>query len=167
MKKVRAFTDGSAYWKTGYAGYGAYIEYEDGSTKELSKGYYQSKIGRMESMALLAVLNEVEDGVDLTVYSDATYVVKMFTEGRLFKAVEKMYVGTANSDIWKQIVDRLVELENLKFTILHVKGHQKEDNELSLGNKIADALADYKSHEVYEKDIPDEIWEKVKSNKGK
>jgi hypothetical protein len=54
----------------------------------------------------------------------------------------------------------------LTVNIEHIKGHQQVSDELTAGNNVADELADYKCHEVYHKDLPDNIWEKVKSNKN-
>ena len=167
MIKVQAFTDGSAYWKTGCGGFGCYIKYEKGDVQTINQGFTQTKIGRMELLAVIRVLEAMTDeDIDLTIYSDSEYVVKSINEGRLEKWLEKDFVGTANSDLWERFIDALCDKPNTKFEIKHIRGHQKVVDELTEGNNKADELADYRQFDTRTKDIPDEIWEKVKSNKN-
>jgi len=167
MKKVRAFTDGSAYWKIGKGGYGAYIEFPD-SQVELSGGFIQTKTGRMEMMALLRTIEAMpNEPLLLTVFSDSEYVVKTFDNemARLQKWINKDFIGVKNADLWNKIIDAFLDKPDMRFQIYHIRGHQKIENDLQEGNAIADALADYKSHDSYDKDMSDEEWSKNKSNK--
>jgi len=89
VRELVAYTDGSAVVSgkdKGKGGFGACIcEGEDFFYK--SVGYFPTKIGRMELMALLFTLQYSDKltchSVKLQVYSDSQYVVKSFTDKRL------------------------------------------------------------------------------------
>jgi len=148
MEKIRAWTDGSCYWKIRKGGWGAYIECDD-SSFELSGGYNDTTISRMEIRAVLEVLKWLPyEKCALIVYSDSEYVVKSFVEGRLWRWLEKDFIGVKNDDLWKEVVELLC-VKDVDLNIEHVRGHQKLDSEHGIKNAIADALAQYDSHEVY------------------
>lgn len=180
MRRVAAYTDGSANWRNGLGGFGAFIKFDDGSEDALSEGFSQTKTGRMEIMAVLETIRLVPIECHLTVHSDSEYVVKSFNEGRLKRWIFTGFSGgVKNSDLWKQVHRELMK-KNINFHIHHVKGHRTlieadEDGFLSdedlktnidiEGNFYADALADYKQFTDRKKDISDEVWAYERSNK--
>lgn len=167
MSSIVAYTDGSANWRNGLGGYGAYIKYPDGSDHPISEGLSQTKTGRAEIRAVLAVLRHVPYKSKLHIHSDSEYVVKAFLEDRTSRWLERDFVGIKNSDLWLDVLDEIWG-KGIEFSIEHIKGHQKVTCKHTEGNFYADGLADYKNFEDYErlKDISDEDWAVQKSNKG-
>lgn len=165
--RYTAYTDGSSYWKTGEGGFGCYIKYYPNQEHIISEGFSNTKTGRMEIMALLNVLEFVSNECELIVYSDSQYVVNSINEGWLFNWYENDFNNCKkNSDLWRKIIDVLLN-KDIDLTIYHIKGHQKIVDVHTEGNNVADELADYKQFSDRNKDLPDYIWEKVKSNKTK
>lgn len=161
MSSVTIFTDGSCYYKTGEGGIGVFMEFDDGKRHLISKGFRNTKTGRME---LLAVINALmvlgrDKLYDVFVFSDSEYVVKSFTENRIDVWLNKDFDGVANSDLWVELLD-LVFGDNINsFNIKHVKGHCKIVDKKTYGNNVADLLADYKMFSHRETDMSDEEWE--------
>lgn len=129
MKKVTAYTDGSSLGNPGPGGYGAILQFTDaeGTTheKELSRGYEVTTNNRMEIMGVLAVLEALNEPVDITITTDSQYVAKAFSEHWLdswkkrgWKKADKKPV--LNVDLWKQ-VDELRKPH--KVTLVWTKGH--------------------------------------------
>ena len=168
--KITAFTDGSAVASgknKGLGGFGAVI-CEGEKERYFSKGYSNTKTGRMEIMALLCVLNLVSDNVSLLVYSDSQYVVNAFNKFWLKKWQKENWIKSTgeevkNKDLWKKIQIQLDLKPNLRLIMQHIKGHQIDKAQKSeranlltdpiiRGNAKADLLADYKRHKKYTKD---------------
>lgn len=149
---LKAYCDGSCYYKTKQGGAGVYITCGD---KEwfISEGYCPTTISRMEMMAVLKAIEFTETG-RIDVYSDSEYVVKSFTEGRLKKWAVSNFIGIKNSDLWLKIIDSLNKRPELNFNIHHIRGHQKDlTNDHAFGNSVADILANYKNFKIYKKDL--------------
>ena len=86
MKEVKIFTDGAARGNpNGPGGYGAILEYTDSAgrlhKKEISKGYVRTTNNRMEIMAAIAGLEELNQPCSVTLYSDSRYLVDTFEKG--------------------------------------------------------------------------------------
>lgn len=66
------------------------------------------------------------------------------------------YAGPVkNRDLWEKVLTELNRTEKVLKSYVHVKGHQDNlDNEIVLGNNVADYLASYKNQNGYELDIP-------------
>ncbi len=78
--KVIIYTDGAARGNPdGPGGYGAILQYTDPKgqlhEKEVSAGYQKTTNNRMELMAVIAGLSELNRPCEVTVYSDSKYVV--------------------------------------------------------------------------------------------
>lgn len=157
--EIIVFTDGSASVKTKQGGFGVFFAHP--ITKTIAKGFHPTKIGRMESMALLYAIMEVDKSFDgtLTIYSDSQYVVNSINMGWARRWKEEGWFGRKNVDIWRGILHEIDERPNMTLNLKHLKGHQKDiDDPLIFGNNVADRLADYKSHKNYIQEHP-ETWE--------
>lgn len=169
MKKIVAYTDGSAVVvgpKKGQGGFGTYFPDLFGKKKGFSKGYSNTKTGRMEVTALLyaimAMPMKSEEKIILRVYSDSMYVVKTFTEKRLKRWVDNNWISYGaeikNVDLWRAVLFHLDSRPFLALDMVHIKSHQveKEKNPVEkarllqdpniIGNMMADRLADYNRH---------------------
>lgn len=169
MKQIVAYTDGSAVASgklKGHGGFGTYFPNLFGEKKAFSKGYLDTKTGRMEIMALIYAVKAIpkDYNCELIVYSDSQYVVKSFTEKRLENWVANGWKSygqdIANVDLWKVLLDSLNERSGLKLNMKWIKSHQIDKlkkcevnrraemllDENILGNAIADILADHKRH---------------------
>lgn len=163
MDNIVAYTDGSAVVQgefAGYGGYGVYFPNLFGEQKALSKGYTNTKTGRMEVSALLCAIKQMPLDYEgkLTVYSDSQYVVKTFTEDRWIKWKRNNWKGIKNVDLWEKVIHELM-LRPMSLGMVWQKGHvvdkypsrRKELLQCQniRGNYIADKLADYKRHSNY------------------
>lgn len=157
--EIIVFTDGSASIKTLQGGFGVFFAHP--VVKTISKGFHPTKIGRMESMALLYAIREVDESFTgtLRVYSDSQYVVNSINMGWARRWQREGWFGRKNIDIWKAILNELDNRKYMTLQMVHLKGHQKDiDNPLVFGNNVADKLADYKKHTEYIQEYP-ETWE--------
>lgn len=129
MKKVEAFTDGSSLGNPGPGGYGAILRFTDSigkvHEKELSEGFSRTTNGRMEIMGVIAVLEALKEPCDVTITSDAQYVVNAFEKHWIdswkkngWKKSNKKPV--LNVDLWKK-VDKLRLTHKVKLN--WIKGH--------------------------------------------
>ena len=174
MKTIVAYTDGSAVIvgpNKGQGGFGTYFPDLFGVKKGYSKGYENTKTGRMEVTALYYAIKAMplksEEKIVLRVFSDSQYVVKTFTENRLQKWIANNWIsyGSAikNVDLWKAIIEERNKRDFLILNMVHIKSHQveKEKNPETkkllmqdpniIGNMMADRLADYKRHKQLNK----------------
>lgn len=169
MKEIFAYTDGSAVVtgkNKGKAGFGVYFPDLFGEEKAYSLGFKNGKTGQMEVMALLYAIKAMPEdcsNIKLIVYSDSEYVVKTFTEKRLYKWIDNGWRNSSgvvkNLELWKQVNHELM-MKNPVFEMRHIKSHQLDRvkksepyNRMALladphirGNAIADRLANYKRH---------------------
>lgn len=135
---IVVFTDGGSINNPGPGGYGLVIE-EAGKRREMSGGFRYTTNNRMEMMAALVALKELQHcGKKIVLYSDSSYLVNGITKGW----VRKWRLGgwrksdgkpVLNSDLWKELL-RLQESMEVSFR--WVKGHA--GNEL---NERCDQLA--------------------------
>jgi ribonuclease HI len=84
-----------------------------------------SSSARMELAAVCAVVQHCYkyNGVELTIYSDAEYIVKSFKLGWVFDWMKAGFPNTKNLDIWKDILRGIQSRHISSFQIHHVKGH--------------------------------------------
>lgn len=126
---VDIYTDGSARGNpNGPGGYGAITEYVDSKgqlhTKEYSQGYQLTTNNRMELMAAIAALKDLNRPCDVTLYSDSKYLVDAFNQHWIdgwrkknFKDGQSMRL---NYDLWLRL-DELNRTHKIEF--VWVKGH--------------------------------------------
>ena len=169
MKKIIAYTDGSAVASgklKGHGGFGTFFPDLFGSKKAFSAGYLVTKTGRMELIALIYAIKAIPKSTEcrLEVYSDSQYVVKSFTEGRLKRWASNNWMSyekeIANVDLWKVVIRELKDRPKMVLKMNWIKAHQvdklkkkqiEEKKELLkdphiVGNLVADKLADHKRH---------------------
>ena len=169
MEKVIAYTDGSAVASgnlKGNGGFGTFFPNLFGKKVAYSKGYLNTKTGRMEQVALLYAIKAIPKDYEcvLEVYSDSQYVVKTFTENRLSKWIRNNWMSydkpIANVDLWKKIKEELDSRKKMRLKMVWIKAHQLDKLKKSekskrmellsdphvAGNAVADSLADHKRH---------------------
>ncbi len=114
------YTDGSARGNPGPGGYGAILQWGK-AVKEISQGYRRTTNNRMELMAVIAALQQLNrDGLDVTIYSDSAYVVNAIEKGWLFGWEKKGFKDKKNPDLWRQFL-QLYKKNRIRF--VWVKGH--------------------------------------------
>lgn len=160
MRSVKIWTDGSATIKEDRkGGSGVYMKWDDGLEVMLSKGWRYTKTGRAEIHAFLLALKHLDnEPTSATFYMDSEYVMKSVLE-YMPAWLENNWMGSAgpvkNKDLWLQVLNELDRTSEVLKTYVHVKGHQdRMDDETAFGNSVADYLANYKTQEKWEDDVP-------------
>lgn len=160
MRNVKIWTDGSATIKEDRkGGSGVYMKWDDGLEVMLSKGWRYTKTGRAEIHAFLLALKHLDNKpTSATFYMDSEYVMKSVIE-YMPAWLKNNWMGSAgpvkNKDLWLQVLNELDRTPEVLKTYVHVKGHQdRMDDETAFGNSIADYLANYKTQEKWEDDVP-------------
>src|SRR5688572_29584767 len=118
---VIIYTDGASRGNPGPGGFGVVLI--GGSyKKEISRGYRLTTNNRMELMAVIAALEALKkSGLELTIYSDSSYVVKAVEEGWLKNWIRTDFKGgKKNKDLWMRY-DHLSSAHKVHFK--WVKGH--------------------------------------------
>ena len=128
--EVTIFTDGAARGNPeGPGGYGVVLQYVDKKgrlhEKELSCGYKKTTNNRMELMAAIRGLQELNCPCDVTLYSDSKYLVDAFNSHWIdnwqrngWKKSDKKPVR--NVDLWQAL---LAAMKPHRVTFRWVKGH--------------------------------------------
>jgi len=136
--EIIIFTDGGALNNPGPGGYGVVIVVDD-TIRELSGGFRLTTNNRMEMMAAIVALTEVQ-GCDKSIklFSDSSYLVNGISKGWVqrwqkngWKKSDGMEV--LNIDLWIQLIELKI---NLDVTFCWVKGHAGNE-----GNERCDRLA--------------------------
>lgn len=140
---VDIFTDGSARGNPdGPGGYGTILRYVDPQglvhEKELSQGYVKTTNNRMELMAVIVGLRQLNRPCEVTIYSDSKYVIDAFNQhwvdnwqAKGFKKADGKPVK--NPDLWKVLI---AEVAKHEISFVWVKGHDGH-----LENERCDTLA--------------------------
>ncbi len=141
--RVEIFTDGSARGNPdGPGGYGAILRYVDpqGVTheKELSAGYERTTNNRMELMAVIAALEDLNRPCEVEITSDSSYVVNAFNRHWIDSWVKSDWRRgkpneVKNIDLWQRL---LAAMKPHQVTFHWVKGHADHPE-----NNRCDALA--------------------------
>lgn len=118
--RLLLYTDGASRGNPGPGGYGCVLIWGQ-SRKELSCGYRLTTNNRMELMAVIAGLEALKrEGLELTVYSDSSYVVNAVEKGWLSRWLKTDFKGKKNKDLWLRF-QQLASRHRLRF--VWVKGH--------------------------------------------
>lgn len=123
--EVVIYTDGGALGNPGPGGYGAVILYNN-EKKEISGGFKLTTNNRMELMAVIAALKELEQkDKRITIYSDSSYVVNGISKGwarnwRKNNWIKSDKNPAINPDLWSELLDLI---DPLDVSFVWVKGH--------------------------------------------
>ena len=147
---IEIYTDGSAVANGENKGKGgcAAIFILNGKVKHIIyKGFYPTKTGRMELMAVLFALKSLKKDSRVTFYSDSMYVVNTFEQKWIYKWKRSGW-SCKNVDLMKQLLQEYEKFSKGSIRFIHVKGHS--GNEF---NELADTFANYKNFSHFEKDL--------------
>jgi ribonuclease HI len=135
---IIVYTDGGSINNPGPGGYGVVIE-RAGERQEISGGFRHTTNNRMEMMAAIVGLRELQNcGKKVFLYSDSSYLVNGITKGWAKKWRSKGWrkgdgEPVLNIDLWKELLELL---DGVDVLFNWVKGHA--GNEL---NERCDRLA--------------------------
>lgn len=135
-KKVDIYTDGACSGNPGPGGWGVLIEI-DNENIELSGGDKETTNNRMELMAAIKALEEIDKDYEITLYTDSNYVKDGITswisnwKKNNWKTASKKDVK--NKELWMRL-DEAIKDKNISW--VWVKGHAG-----NAGNEQADYLA--------------------------
>ena len=133
---IKIYTDGACKGNPGVGGWGAIIM-QDEKNIELFGGENETTNNRMELMAVIMALKKTPSNLELTIYTDSTYVQKGISEWiknwkvNNWRSSNKKPVK--NKDLW---VDLDEAVGSRKIYWEWVKGHAGNE-----GNEKADELA--------------------------
>jgi ribonuclease HI len=123
--EVMIYTDGGARFNPGPGGYGV-VQIYNGMRKELSGGYRLTTNNRMELMACIVALRELEHRErPVTLYSDSSYVVNGISKGWAKSWRKRGWLKSdkkpaINPDLWAELLELI---EDIKIIFIWVKGH--------------------------------------------
>ena len=124
-RKYVIYADGACLGNPGPGGWGVVVAEPAGEYRELSGGPYPATTNnKMEIMAAVEGLRDLEPGADVIVRSDSSYVVNTMMLG---------WKRKANDEFWREL-DREVAARKVRFE--WVRGHAGDKN-----NERADKLA--------------------------
>ena len=135
-KKVDIYTDGACSGNPGPGGWGVLIKI-DNEDIELSGGDRETTNNRMELMAAIKALEEIDKDYEITLYTDSNYVKDGITswisnwKKNNWKTANKKDVK--NKELWMRL-DEAIKHKNISW--VWVKGHAG-----NAGNEQADYLA--------------------------
>ena len=135
-KKVDIYTDGACSGNPGPGGWGVLIQLDDKNI-ELSGGDNETTNNRMELMAAIKALEEINKDYKINLYTDSNYVKDGITswisnwKKNSWKTSNKKEVK--NKDLWIRL-DAAIEGKDISW--IWVKGHAG-----NAGNEQADYLA--------------------------
>ena len=135
-KKVDIYTDGACSGNPGPGGWGVLIEI-DNENIQLSGGDKETTNNRMELMAAIKALEEIDKDYEITLYTDSNYVKDGITswisnwKKNNWKTASKKDVK--NKELWIRL-DEAIKDKNISW--VWVKGHAG-----NAGNEQADYLA--------------------------
>ena len=135
-KKVDIYTDGACSGNPGPGGWGVLIQLDDKDI-ELSGGDNETTNNRMELMAAIIALEEINKDYKINLYTDSNYVKDGITswisnwKKNSWKTANKKDVK--NKDLWIRL-DEAIKGKDISW--IWVKGHAG-----NAGNEQADYLA--------------------------
>ena len=141
--EAHAYTDGASGGSRGPGGYGAVITWK-GRTEEISGGEQNTTNLRMELTAACVVLETIDEGHVVTIYSDSSYLVNCMRRGWYKKWRENGWLNhlkepVANRDLWERLLKATQRHQEVRWK--KVKGHSKTGGPHKSGNDRADELA--------------------------
>lgn len=117
---LEIYTDGASRGNPGRGGYGIILKWGE-KMKELSGGFRMTTNNRMELLAVIKALEELNrEGVQITIYSDSKYVVDAVEKKWIWGWQKKGWADKKNVDLWQRYI-RLHNKHNIQF--VWVKGH--------------------------------------------
>jgi ribonuclease HI len=133
---IKIYTDGACKGNPGVGGWGAIIM-QDEKNIELFGGENETTNNRMELMAVIMALKEISSNLELTIYTDSTYVQKGISEWiknwKVNNWLSSSKKPVKNKDLWIEL-DEAVGSRKINWE--WVKGHAGNE-----GNEKADELA--------------------------
>jgi len=118
--KITIYTDGASRGNPGPGGYGTVL-LAGKHRKELSNGYKLTTNNRMELLAVIVGLESLKnEGSDVVVYSDSSYVVDAVEKAWVFSWEKKGFKKKKNPDLWKRFLN-IYRKHHVK--LIWIKGH--------------------------------------------
>ncbi|MBP7735446.1 MAG: ribonuclease HI [Spirochaetes bacterium] len=123
--KIIIYADGSCKNNPGPGGYGI-IQIANGEEKEITGGYRYTTNNRMELMAVIVALENIDNkDFPVIIYTDSQYVVNSINKGwaKKWKAnnwIKKDGNPALNRDLWEKL---LLILNNLDVSFYWIMGH--------------------------------------------
>lgn len=139
-KYIEIFTDGSCFGNPGPGGYGVILRYKK-HEKILTSGYRLTTNNRMELMAAIVALQELQYPCNIILHTDSRYlhqgITKWLHNWKYYgwKTTNKHIIK--NIDLWRKL-DKLIEIHNLHWN--WIKGHSGH-NENERCDKLARTAA--------------------------
>jgi ribonuclease HI len=136
--EIVVYTDGGSLNNPGPGGYGVVI-IDDGECHELSGGFRLTTNNRMEMMAAVVALTQLQEcQKKVKIFSDSSYLVNSITKGWAKKWQTSGWKksdgnSVVNRDLWQELLKLLKDLD---VTFCWVKGHSG-----NAGNERCDKLA--------------------------
>ncbi|MGD1807956.1 ribonuclease HI [Dapis sp. BLCC M126] len=148
--EITIYTDGACSGNPGPGGYGIVI-IVDKKRQELSGGYKLTTNNRMELMAAIVGLEQLEFSSIVTLYTDSKYIVDAVTKGwaKRWRAngwKRNKKDKAMNPDLWGKLLD-LCDKHEVEFS--WVRGHSG-----NIENERCDKLAVGASQQV---DLPSDL----------
>ncbi|WP_458625995.1 ribonuclease HI [Winogradskyella sp. PC D3.3] len=124
LPEIELFTDGGAEPNPGKGGFGTILKHK-GRQKEFFGGYEFTTNNRMELMAVIFGLEQINTKAKVTVYSDSKYVVDGIEKGWALTWKKNNWIRkkgnlVLNKDLWERL---LSVIEKHEVTFNWVKGH--------------------------------------------
>lgn len=145
---ILIYTDGSCLGNPGPGGYGIVIKYENGHTVKISGGSKHSTNNRMELVAAIRGLQQIEEtNKNICIITDSKYVVDSVTNGWVYNWEKSNWMRNGkvvpNADLWKILIG-LLQLNDVKFR--WIKGHAGHPE-----NELCDMQARMKAQSILSK----------------
>lgn len=147
---VEIYTDGSAVSQgdnKGLGGIGVVFTINDEIKKVISKGYSNTKTGRMELIAVLSALTILKKDCKAIIRSDSMYVVNSFNKMWIHNWNRTRFQTCKNGDIMEKLFREYCKFPKGCIQFCHVKGHSGDEF-----NELADRLANYKNFTIFTQD---------------
>jgi ribonuclease HI len=123
LKHVVIYTDGACLGNPGPGGYGIVLLHGK-DRKEFSRGFRMTTNNRMEMLACIVGLQELESPCAVTLYSDSQYVINSMTKGWALRWKKNKWKRNGedvpNADLWEKM---LALCDKHKVGFNWVRGH--------------------------------------------
>lgn len=152
---ISIYTDGSAIARKGTknhmkGGLGIVFIIDGEVKKTVSRGYYPTRIGRMELKAIHLALRILAKDQTATIHSDSMYAINCFKKSWLKNWERDCWPARIkNQDILKPLLEEYRKFRPNAIRFRHVKGHNGNKY-----NELADEAASYRNFSDFEPDLP-------------